>query len=147
MKKRLLLIITVIIFMYSCYGFLPSPTKKKVKINDIVGIWKYRISKYYDWYFIIELKQDGTFKQTVYPSKSKKNIIYEGKWYLSSSFISIKALAFDEFEKEKGWHEKELSWWIIDDYGKNKFCIFGAMHNKDPDDYHHFKKVNEFPKG
>jgi hypothetical protein len=122
-----------------------GPTKKPVATADIVGTWEAKPLQgtlpRSRWNLVtFELKDDGTFVETItYPAPAAPEV-YTDKWELSGSDLRMKILR--PGAKGAPGTPDDALWDIIDSGVKGqKFGIYGSLDETDPDYFFEFKKV------
>lgn len=141
--KMLIMISGLLLATAGCgqWGGLPEPTKKTVTPADAVGVWIYT-ADYEKTSITLQIKRDGTFRQTVKPAGQAKPLSSSGRWTLDGADISLdKVLTHEGFSEGKGWVPESANWYFVDHAGGNpSVAIFGGTH-PDPDSWREFKKV------
>lgn len=122
------------------WGGLPEKTKKTVTAADAVGVWTYT-ADYGETAIALEIRNDGTFHQTVKPVGRAESLSSHGSWTLDGAKISLdKVLTNEGFSAGKGWVPEEANWYFVDNpSGDPPVLIFGGTH-PDPDSWQTFTK-------
>jgi hypothetical protein len=146
--KALFVATAALVFAAGCM-FTPSPTKKSVKDEDVVGTWRYQLNPELmrgqmtnDGIAAIEFKADGTFNQTLALNSQTNALRHIGKWKLDGPWLQLdKALMHDSSTVSGGYVLEGASWYMVDTTrNSRRLAIFGSEF-QDPDSGYEFEKI------
>jgi hypothetical protein len=143
MKLYFIFLVSIILFVIGCGpAFLPGPTKKTVNVVDLVGTWQYP-ANYGETEVTLELKENGTFIQTIRKSTGGIPRTYTGMWKLDGVRPQITLLKPVFGKYDKPWTLEKVNWWVMDSVvnDKTEFSICGAADDRDPDSCFEMKKL------
>jgi len=108
--------------------------------EDIVGLWQYP-SDLYNNIVTIDLKNDGTFVQTITHFGKGEPQTHTGTWKLEDNNPKLTVLKPDAMDSRKPWVLEDASWLIVEHDGDGTFRIFGAVNDRDPDSCNAMRKI------
>jgi len=132
------------------FSALPAATTKNVTPSDLAGLWQYEIYPRHDrgvptndGVVTIELREDGTFEQTVRRKGDSKPLTHTGKWALTAPPVRLRLKVLKPpFTAE--WTVEEAHWWVVDSTQKGgDFAVFGGAHDSDPDQCNEFRRLRQ----
>ncbi len=143
MSRIAVVLIFLTLIGNSCIGFaaLPGPTQQDIQISDIAGMWRY-YADFGETEIILDLKEDGTFIQTIEQDGKDTSQVHTGQWSLEGAWLKISVLKPRLDNSSASWIEEEANWWVIESYkGGTEFAVFGAAEDSDPDNCYEFERI------
>ena len=148
MKYLSLQLLIVFVFTGCGPAFLPQPTSRSVKIEDVIGTWEQRAfrsmaqnipASYYT--LTIRFDPDGTYMQEIRWDDRSDHVTHGGQWELAGAYVRLTDLMVTDFDFDRGvgiWESTLEEWWMIDG-PEEKLILFGGLQ-RDPDSFDRFKR-------